>query len=177
MADIKAMLIFEMLGKPAEHLKAILAQFIEKLGKEPGVQIINKTLNEPKRIDESTKEFYTTFAEIEANFKNIETLMDIIFSYMPSHVEVISPTELNVKNFEITSLMTGLALRLHKYDELTKLLAMERDSLKKKLQVINAPAIPEVTAPAAVNEDKKEKEIMEKSAKKSNKDSKSKKKK
>ncbi len=134
MVDIKTTLIFEMLGRPPEHLQSTLAQFIDKLGREKGIEITNKNLNEPKKIEQSKQEIYSAFAEVEANIKDIDSLIKIVFTYMPSHIEISSPTEISIKNFELNSIVTGLALKLHKYDELAKVLAMERNFLRKKLQ-------------------------------------------
>jgi hypothetical protein len=165
MAEIKAVLIFEMLGRPAEHLKETLAKFVETIGKEKGVSITSKKLNEPKKIEPSEKELYTTFAEIEANFKNLETLIGIVFVYMPSHIEILSPTEINIKNFEINSLLSNLTMRLHKYDELAKVMGMERELLKNKLQEAKSSQSVNLitnTGAAEAVENKKEPEKTEK---------------
>lgn len=131
--EIKAILIFEMLGRPAEHLKLTLEQFIDKISKENYVRIINKKFNEPKKIEEA-KELFTTFAEVEMNFKDLLSLFKIVFVYMPSHIEIISPSEIKIKNFELNDLMNELIRKLHRYDEIAKRLVIERDILQRQLQ-------------------------------------------
>lgn len=132
--EIKAFVIFEMLGRPAEHLKKTLTEFIEKLGKEPGIQIKDKKINEPKKIPEAKQEIYTTFAETEMELKDLPTLFNLIFSYMPSNIEIIEPEELKIKNFDLNVLINELARRLHQYDEIAKGLALERNFLVQRLQ-------------------------------------------
>jgi len=134
MVEIKAMLIFEMLGRPVEHLKSTLEGFVGKISEEKGIEILDKKTHEPKRLEEAQQEIYTTFAETEINFEDIDALLKIIFVYMPSHIEIISPKEFQVKNFEIGTLMSEIARKLHQYDEIAKRLSVERNILMKQLQ-------------------------------------------
>jgi len=134
MPEIKAMLIFEMLGRPAEHLKKTLKGFIEKLSQESGVKITSKKINEPKKIEDAKEELFTSFAETEIEFKDIISLMRIVFIYMPSHIEIISPEEIKIKNFDLTSLMTEIARKMHQYDEIAKGMMIERSILYRQLQ-------------------------------------------
>lgn len=134
MQNIKSMLIFEMMGRPVEHLKETLAMFVDKISTTKGVKIISKSLNEPKRIEKIDRELYTTFTEIEADFDSLKDLMDVIFIYMPSHVEIVSPGEVLFKNYEMNSLINELVMKLHQYDELAKSLAIEKQILQKQLE-------------------------------------------
>jgi hypothetical protein len=134
MAEIKTILIFEMLGRPPEHLKDTFVKYIEKLSKEEGIEIFDKKINEPKRIEDAKQEIYSTFAEVEADFKDISSLMKIIFVYMPSHIEITSPSSINFKNSELTALMNELTRKMHQYDELAKRLIIEKQILEKKIQ-------------------------------------------
>ncbi len=140
-SEIKAVLIFEMLGRPAEHLKSTLSQFIDKLSNEDGLKVLDKKINEPKKLEQTQQELFTTFAETEIEFTDLDSLIKLIFVYMPSHVEIISPSELRMKNFEMHSLVNELIRKLHQYDEIAKSLAIERNILKKQLEQQSLPAI------------------------------------
>jgi len=134
MAEIKAIIIFEMLGRPPEHVKTALADFIDKIGKEEGVKITNKKISEPKRVKNAEQEFYTSFAETEITFDNLNTLLKIVFIGMPSHIEIIYPEEIKLKNFDLNTVVNELTRRLHQYDEIVKRLAIERQMMVKQLQ-------------------------------------------
>ncbi len=131
--SIKALVIFEMLGRPADYLKDTLVKFLDRISKEEGIEIVNKKIHEPKKM-ERTEDLFTTFSEVEIDFKNMNNLFKIIFVYMPSHVEIISPEELRIKNFDLNSLTNELVRRLHQYDELAKRLNIEREILQNQLQ-------------------------------------------
>ncbi len=136
MVEIEGILIFEMLGRPPEHLEKTLKEFVEKISKEQGVEILNRKINKPKKIEDAKQELYTSFAETEMKFKDITSLLRIVFMYLPSHIEIINPEEIRIKNFEITTLMTEIARKLHQYDEIAKGLTIERNILQGQLQEI-----------------------------------------
>ncbi|MBI2630085.1 hypothetical protein HYW76_03210 [Candidatus Pacearchaeota archaeon] len=125
--QIKAAMILEILGKPADYVKTALGEIVEKMGKEERVNILSKTIAEPKPI-EGHEGVFTTFADIELE-TDIEKLMILIFEYMPSHLEIVYPEKIEMTNADSNSFFNELARRLHQYDELTKTLLMEKQIL------------------------------------------------
>jgi len=132
---IKALFIFEILGKPPEHIKETISQLVDKLGELPGIKIDKKTVHEPKLLeDKNAKDLFTTFAEVEILGDNINNLIEIMFYAMPSHIEIIEPEELRISNCDISNLLSGLTVKLHRYDEIAKALTIERNILIGKLK-------------------------------------------
>ena len=139
---IRSLFIFEILGKPAEHIKKSLEELIEKLGKQKGIQIVKKQVHEPKKLDEESKKgkvivgegLFTTFAEVEIITENISLVLGIVLNMLPSNVEIIEPNEYRFKNFELSSLLTELTVKIHKYDEIAKILMFERKNILDKLR-------------------------------------------
>lgn len=128
-------LIFEILGKPPEHLEKALTLVIEKLGKEKGVEIISSQTHKPKQV-EKTENVFTSFAEVESLINGFARLTEIIFDYMPSSIEITEPTSINFKIEDANAFVNDLAIRLHQYDLLSKKLKIERDILYKKFSEI-----------------------------------------
>lgn len=132
--QITAVFMFEMLGRPPEHLKETLSQFVDKLDTIPGIKIQDKKISEPKLIeDEKIKDLFTTFAEVEILANDFNALSLIVFNMLPSHIEIIEPSELRLSNFDLGNIMSDLTLKLHKYDEIAKRITIERNILVKKL--------------------------------------------
>lgn len=132
---IKAIFTFEMLGRPPEHLKATLSEFVDKLDTIPSITIENKTVHEPKLVeDERVKDLFTTFAEVEVSSDNFNAISLIVFNALPSHVEIIEPYSLNIANNELSNILTDLTVRIHKYDEIAKRITAERNMMIKKLE-------------------------------------------
>lgn len=132
---IEVILIVEVLGKPPEHLTETLKSIIEKLGEEKDVYLTDKKINEPIVMKEN-KDFFTSFAEIELEVKGINTLVDMMFKYMPSHVEILSPESLYMANNEFNEIFNSLMRKLHGYDEIARVLQTEKVLLQRKLKEV-----------------------------------------
>ncbi len=71
--------MYEILGRPPEHIKQALENFVENLGKQEGIEIINKKVHEPHTLEkkdekgnviETVKDLFTSFAEVELLIDN-----------------------------------------------------------------------------------------------------------
>jgi len=154
---IEASFIIEMMGKPKDHLEETLKRLVEKISTEKGVEIVDKTLHEARKFEikaseeqkkateelkEKTKgsgievleDVYTTFAEIDAKFDDLNSLLFVSFNYMPSNIQVTRPENFILRNSDIDSILSGIVLRLHRYDEVAKHLSVEKSLLQDKLK-------------------------------------------
>jgi len=144
MTEIKADIIIEMLGRPAAHLKKVMEEFLKKLGTEKGISIIKRKIHTPKKYKQKDKEgnvieipkeqeFYSTFADVEIETKEIFDLIRIVFAYMPSHVEVISPNEFKLENFDLSAVLNEITKKMHSYDAIAKNAILENRALANRL--------------------------------------------
>ncbi len=132
MEKLQVSMILEILGRPKEHLTASLNELIERLGKEEGVKVKESTVHDPVSVKDS-ESLFTTFSEIFLELDSIESYFEIMFRYMPSHIELINPEEISLQNSDLNQLASKLMLRLHDYDALAKKALMENDILLKRL--------------------------------------------
>lgn len=130
---IKAMMILDIIGKPAQHLVETLEKMIDEMKTENGVKVVSKNIREPITMKDN-KEFFATFAEIELEVEDIMTLTGLMFKYMPAHIEVISPEKINLANTGWSEVLSELVRRLHSYDEMTRIIQMENTRLVEELQ-------------------------------------------
>ena len=165
---IRAMFIFEILGRPAEHIKTTLSQLVDKLGEFPGIKIDKKKVHEAKPVEqEGVKDLFTTFAEVEILGDNIEAITNIVFNAMPSHVEIIEPEHIEINNFDLSNFLSSLTIKLHRYDEIAKTITMERNFLAGKLKELQDKTGVSVIKEVKASEAKEEKPAKkEKSSKK-----------
>jgi len=129
---IELIAILEMLGKPADYAKKVMEQLLEKLGEEKGVEIAKKKMSEPKAIEKS--DLFTLFSEVELKLDGFMELLLFMFKYTPSHVEVITPESLKIKNSDLNVFSNELINKLHRYDEIAKAITIENNMLKKQLE-------------------------------------------
>lgn len=130
---INMIMILEMLGRPADYAKQTMKSLINKnLASEKGVEILNSKVSEPKQIQEQN--LFSLFAEVELNLESVEDLLVVVFRYMPSHIEIITPEVMRIKNDELNLFANELTKKLHQYDEIAKTLTMEKNILKQQLE-------------------------------------------
>src|SRR3989344_8254998 len=94
---IRALMVIEILGRPVEYILESMESIVSKIGGEKGARIITKKVHEAKAVEKAGN-LFTTFAEIEFETENIETLFRIILIYNPSHIDIINPEQLVLKN-------------------------------------------------------------------------------
>jgi len=131
--NIRAMLILDIIGRPPQYLVESLEKITEEMGKEKGVSIKSKKIKEPT-VMKDNKEFYTTFSEIEVEVEDILYLAILMFKYMPAHIEVISPETIPLSNNGWSDILSELVRRLHSYDEVARILQIEKQELLRKIQ-------------------------------------------
>lgn len=154
--NIKALFIFEILGRPAEHIKGTMKLLIDKLEEFEGIEISRKKIHEPKLIEkDGVKGLFTTFSEVEIFGKELNNIINIVFNAMPSHVEILEPAELRFKNFDLSAMLSALTVKLHRYDEIAKASIIKNNILAKKLKEMGEK----------IGEGKSEKESEEKEGK------------
>lgn len=133
MEKIRARMIFEVLGRPAEHVKEALNTMVIKLGSEKDIEVLEKNYHEPKKIEESD-DLFSTFAEVELEVPSIERYFGILFSHFPSNVEVLSPRNFKLGNEDFNAMSNALIAKLHEYDAVSKKLLNERKILLRGLE-------------------------------------------
>ncbi|MBI2043415.1 hypothetical protein HYT25_03435 [Candidatus Pacearchaeota archaeon] len=133
--NIQAVMILEALGKPPEHLTETLNNLAKEIEKEKGVHVISKKINEPVEMKDK-KDFYTNFLEIEVEVEEILHLAILLFKYMPAHIEIIYPEFIALTNNGWNDIFNELTRRLHGYDEIARIMQIEKNILEKKLREI-----------------------------------------
>ncbi len=145
--NIKVLMILEVLGRPPEHLTETLENLIKQIDEEKGVSVKKKEIKEPlpmkNKIDSlekggsekiKTEDFYTSFAEIELEVEEIMYLAMLMFKYMPAHIEIISPELITLTNNGWNEILNELTRRLHGYDEVARVIQVEKGILERKLK-------------------------------------------
>ena len=93
-------------------------------------------LKDKETGEENKKGFYTTFAEIEVEVEEILYLAILMFKYMPAHIEIVEPELIVLTNNGWNDILNELTRRLHGYDEVARVLQVEKDILEKKLREV-----------------------------------------
>lgn len=137
---VTAIMIVEIMGRPPEHLKSSLEGHIAKLDSVKGVNVIKKDFSEPKEIteeggDKENKGLFTCFSEIEFECESFSQLANIMFDFMPASVEIVDPATVVLTSDEATSFMNNLTGRLHRYDDIVKIVNNREIQMQRQFVV------------------------------------------
>jgi len=132
MEKIHANIVLEIMGRPPENVKEALQTLAVKIASEKGIIIKSKTIHEPIPV-EGSKDLFTSFVELSLEIESIPILTTLLFNYMPSHVEVVSPQSLTLSNADFDDLSNNLTRRLHHYDAVAKQIMTEKDIILRQL--------------------------------------------
>jgi len=129
--------IIEVVGRPKEHVENTVKEHVDKIDKEEKLDIVKSEFAELKeQEDEKTKEkFWHTFVELELWSKNLPSLIDFCFDYMPSSIEIIEPKELHLKEREFSGFLNDLQGNLHRMNMAIK--EIRNDNLHLKMNSHN----------------------------------------
>ncbi len=130
---IRAVMIVEMAGRPAEHVKETLTKHVNVLTKFKDIKVYKIGISEPKEI-ENSKGVFTCFAEVEFETETFARLSDTVFDFMPSSVEVLEPSKITFNLQEAASLLNNISGRMHRYDEAARLAQFQVKQLLDKLK-------------------------------------------
>lgn len=121
---IRARIIFEIIGKPKEHIEETLKKYIEEIKSKSDVLIISKEFASGKEIENS---LFATFCEIDLLVEKIEILTDFCYSYLPASIEIIEPENMEMTNVKFSNIFNDLLLRLHEVSmELKKVIGHQK---------------------------------------------------
>lgn len=143
--DIHANIILEMMGRPPEHMKEFMEEILGKMEKEKGIEILKKKTHDAKIIERKDKdgniievpkgkEMFSMFSELELKAATLQDLNRVVFAYMPSHIEILSPQNMPLQNFDMNALYAEIVRKLHEYEAIAKRAMMTNRILAKQLQ-------------------------------------------
>ena len=135
--EIEAIMILEIIGFPEEHIINSLKGIVDLVRIEEGVKIIGEKISKPVLV-KGQSNFYTSFAELSIKVVDMMHLAGLVFKYLPSNIEVVYPESDCLSNYEWSEILTELTRQLHKYDEVARVLDLQKSELEKKLSDLSS---------------------------------------
>ena len=144
--------LMEVLGKPKEHVKESLDKYVSKLKSSEQYTVLNEEYAEVEQREDS--DLWATFVELEIKTDSIENLVLFCFEYMPSSIEVLTPSEMKLTDQDLSHFLSNLQGRLHQIDMVAKQLKIENDVLKKNASSLVKNNLLILLAKGAMNAEK-----------------------
>ena len=111
--------IFEMVGKPKEHVEKAFNDYIDSLKKDSSFTIVESDVAEVSEVEESDS-LFSTFCEMEVVSRSFSQVYDFCFKYMPASIEIIDPSDLDISASDATGLINDFIAKMHERDMDTK---------------------------------------------------------
>lgn len=122
--------IIEVIGFPEDYIKDAITKIVDNIKEKPYIKIQSYTIAETKKYEK----MFSTFAELELEFKDLISVLNFCFDYLPSSVEIIQPENINERSVDFAGFINDLMLKLHEYNIVIRNLQAENKVLKMKLE-------------------------------------------
>jgi len=112
---IKARFTFEVVGNPKDFVQNFSKKLIEDLKKLDYLEI--KKIENPEPIErevgkDKKVKMFSTFIEVEGEFKDLDSLFNFILDFSPSTIEILDPEKFEIKNFELNKYLNDISHRI-----------------------------------------------------------------
>jgi hypothetical protein len=129
---VLARLIFEVYGKPKEHVEKTLSLMVDKFKEMKDIKILKQKFFDPKEVEG----MWTNFMELDIIFKDIGKLIDMVIDYLPSSVEIIEPENLNVNSTDFSGVLNDLSVKMINMSNEYSKAKTEKDIIKRKINTL-----------------------------------------
>jgi hypothetical protein len=136
---LRARVIFEIIGKPKEHIENTLKAYIENIKtKETDIHILEEEYEPAEEIEE---ELFSVIAEVELLVPNIEKLTWLAINFSPASIELIQPDAITLEQKQVSHWITDMLARLHEVGVIQKTLTGQNQALIKNFNAMTRNAI------------------------------------
>lgn len=122
---IRALVTFEIVGKPKKHIEDSLKIYLANLKKDPRIEVLSEETAEA--IEQ--EELWSTFSEVEMIVDEMATLVWIAMNFSPASIEIMEPSQKILQIAEMNAWLNDLLSQLHQ-------IALEmRDTKQKNIKL------------------------------------------
>ncbi len=131
---LKAM--FELIGRPKEHVEKQIEEYVKKFAKE-NIKIISLDREQAQEAGEDEHgKYWSVVAECDLVIENMSKLWVLAINYTPSYIEVLGPKKITISDVELTHFTNELLGKLHYLNSLALLTNRELDKNRKSLKLL-----------------------------------------
>tara|TARA_Y100000034_G_C6771087_1_gene344011 strand:- start:98 stop:568 length:471 start_codon:yes stop_codon:yes gene_type:complete len=132
-------MVQEIAGFPKDHVESTMDIMNGDLVKRPGIEILNRKIHEAKLVDEKNG-VWSMFAEIELLVKNFPEILNIVYDFMPSSIEIVEPATIKMDTNLLNNSVNDMIAKMHQLDSSVKKLYARAKFLSDQLKASKEPA-------------------------------------
>lgn len=107
---IYAHVIFEIAGKPKQHVQKSMDAVIKNIDKDNYIIFVNKEFGEPQENEDG---IWSGFIDTEILFRDIQKISYLITNFLPSTINILEPETIKLEQDIATEFFTDLMGHLH----------------------------------------------------------------
>ncbi|MBW2967789.1 hypothetical protein KY362_04845 [Candidatus Woesearchaeota archaeon] len=107
--QLLARIVIEVLGAPKDHVEEAIKLVVDRAHKIKGAEVVSESTYEA----EQKEKLFSTFSEIEIWFDSMDVLMQFIFDFTPSSVEIMQPAKVEMKANHVSGFFNDFLLKMH----------------------------------------------------------------
>jgi hypothetical protein len=107
---VLAQVAFELVGSPKEHIEKSIKSYVNNIRNEPQIKILDEEFGE---AEDAGGGMFSTYADLEMLFDNLDKLNWMCINFMPASVEIIAPEELRFSDKDLTNWFNDILSKLH----------------------------------------------------------------
>ena len=131
--------MMEILGTPQEHVDSTAKLLVDKIKEREKIELLKSNISSSKEVKVSEDQpenvkFFSAIVEVDIKVENIEKLIGFCFDFMPSSIDILDPSKLEMDALDINGVINDLMARLHKYDMFVKNMRAHTNMMQKELE-------------------------------------------
>lgn len=107
---IRAIVTFEVVGKPKEHVEKSLDRYVENLKGDDRIEVLEDDREEALEHEDG---MWSTFSETELLVQNLETFTWLCINFSPASIEILEPNSLSYEDRDLTNWLNDLLAAIH----------------------------------------------------------------
>jgi len=125
--------MFEVVGKPKEHVETAIKNYVGTLKTDEDIVIIKEDVEEAAQQQDDV---WSTIAEIEMLVKNLNKLTWLCLNFMPASVEIMSPETLIFKARDLTNWLNDMLAKNHEVSFMSQHIGQQNKVMLKSINAL-----------------------------------------
>jgi hypothetical protein len=107
---VLAQVAFELIGNPKDYVEKTIQTYLNNIKNDSQIKILNEEFGEAEQLEGG---LWSTYADTEMLFDNLDKLNWLCINFMPASIEIIAPEELRFSDKDLTDWFNDLLSKLH----------------------------------------------------------------
>ncbi|MGM5480016.1 MAG: hypothetical protein ACQESC_00985 [Nanobdellota archaeon] len=135
---VRATVIFELVGKPKEHVTQSIKAYLENIKTDSQIEVIDEDYEDTEEMEEG---MFSTVVEADMLIASLEKFTWLCINFTPASIEMIEPESVTITQKEWGNWMNDLLSNLHEIGMTTKTLRNQNTGLVKNFNAMTRNAI------------------------------------